>query len=111
MLNWLIIRCRPIDYRKTKQTKQRANLTFCRRLLAVVMIQQLLQEQGRPATETHAPGYRQKPPTTNPPRSTPFRVNSLRFTVNVVTEKDRSTVHDVVYVHDAAEEVMMYSIY
>jgi len=53
-------------------------------------------------------GYRQNPPTTKPPRDKiPFKVNDLRFTVNVVNEeKNGSTVYGVFYLHYAAQNVI-----
>ena len=36
-----------------------------------------------------------------------FKVNCLHLKVNVVIEKDRTTVHDVFYVHYVAQKFMM----
>jgi len=40
-----------------------------------------------------------------------FKVNYLRFTVNVMIETDRSIIHDVFYVHYVAQKVIMYIQY
>jgi len=48
---------------------------------------------------------RTKPPFNKTPScdKTPFKVNYLRSTVNVVKEKDGSTVHGVFYLHRATQ--------